>query len=133
MKSKSWMIVLCALTLCGCTSQFATLPLVSTKPFGNSYAPVATNLRAEECNWTVAISGLVLPSEPRPDPVRVSHAVGSILQQAPGGDLLINASIQSVARVYPLLVITVVGDCLRIEGDVVDSRTARDSRALPNP
>jgi hypothetical protein len=133
MKSRRWMIVLCALTLCACAREFATLPLVSTKPFGSSYAPVAAKLRAEECNWTVAVSGIVLPSEPKPDPVRVRHAVGSILQQAPGGDLLINASIQSVARVYPLLVIVVVGDCLRIEGDVVDSRTPLDSRGLANP
>ena len=120
-RSTRLLILLCwVLLLLACggpysSERVASFSFASTRNIERSYAPIRTNVRGQDCVYPLAL--FIIPISFRRETWEA--AVQDAIRQVPGGDMMVNVS---VSRRYVYLGL-IAWRCIRVEGDVVDTRS----------
>jgi hypothetical protein len=125
MKISVWPIVMCMSFISACTAVEFRMHLAPTKEaFGQWQTPIANHVRGEDCLSYLMLFTIPIPMGPGRFPsARIQRAVDRALEQHPGADLIVNASVRLAFYYY----VFVARDCYQVTGDLIAVRAPRQS------
>jgi hypothetical protein len=109
--------------LSGCTTRIGAFTFASTKNLGVAYPPLQTNVEGEDCTTLILFIplGTLNPN--------IQDAVDRAVEKVPNGDMMTNVTLNE-DLLFTLFYNRV---CVRVTGDVVDTKASRAIQGAPAP